>query len=288
MDEDLTDSGADTFDPIYTPELETLTTPPQDSDIPVIDQFGAVDTTPEADPIYTPELETLTTPPEDSGIPVIDDFGAVDTTPETRVGLEQSGTVEPILEQGVFDTSFQGTCGICTVANVLNTIVGEGRYSEGSVLEPAIREGLCTVDSIPENNGGTSVDDRAALYELMEPDAVNVDVHEGSTALTPAEIAKELERGNAVEIFVSSDELWDTKSLPGRMFDFGLGRPPKYDHAIQVVAPVTNDIGEITSWTVADSGGGVQQVSARKFDLMYWGRKSTPPDNCASIVVSRK
>ncbi|MDZ4169623.1 MAG: hypothetical protein U1E26_08200 [Coriobacteriia bacterium] len=260
--------------------VEGVTEPPQSSDLPVIDGF-VNDLQPIPEAPETPETAEL---PDASGL---DDCASdPEIRPDITAAPELQEIMEPPIvayEQGINDFEFQGTCGPTTISNSLNSLFGGSEYSENGCLTVAVDNGLCSVTGDPAACGGTTTEQLVELYREIEPERIDVGCFDFENALTEQQIAERLESGSVINIAVDSKTLW------GEDYGFDAFTDQVFtDHWIQVNGVERSDTGDITGFSIVDSGGGVDHVDATQFHAMYIGTPDRTIADPTCIVVSRK
>ena len=210
---------------------------------------------------------------------------------DSQEGLtdEISQNAEGFYKQGDNDFGFEGTCGPTSVANGLNQLLGENRFSENDVLTQAVNENLCFHDSNNlEDCGSTTTEEFVQLYEHMgklSGENIQVDTYEFDDVLSMEEVAQKLEEGCIVTAAVDSRTLW------GENVDDAMGTPSMSratDHWITVTKAERGEDGSITGFEVIDSGGGVSYVDAETYQRMCYGDENLHLTDPTCVVAQRE
>ena len=191
-------------------------------------------------------------------------------------------------EQGVNDLGYEGTCGPTSQANAINTLLGTNEMTENKVLHIAVDNNLCEVGEIrPADNGGTSTDQFMELYNKVNEqigDKLDIECFEYDNSLSVEQMAEKLDEGAVLNVAVDSQTLWgENYHIPGT-----LGEDVYTDHWITVTGVNRNDVGDISSFNIIDSGGGVSEVSAETYDRMCFGESGRQMIDPTCIVVRKK
>lgn len=149
--------------------------------------------------------------------------------------------------QGEAYDKFQGTCGLCSVANVLR--MAGVQYSEKDIVDYAKNHNLCNQGGEPGYNGGTSAAEREKILEAFGIP---------STCVSPSisVLASSVEQGKGVIISV------DPGKLAPEVYDSGY-------HAITVTSVVRDSNGNIKGFYVCDSNSDVND-RCRKYCSNYY------------------
>ena len=190
--------------------------------------------------------------------------------------------------QGVNDLGYEGTCGPTSQANAINTLLGTNEMTENKVLHIAVDNNLCEVGEIsPTDNGGTSTDQFMELYDKVNEqigDKLDIECFEYDNSLSVEQMAERLDEGAVLNVAVDSQTLWgENYHIPGT-----LGEDVYTDHWITVTGVNRNDVGDISSFNIIDSGGGVSEVSAETYDRMCFGESGRQMIDPTCIVVRKK
>ena len=195
------------------------------------------------------------------------------------------------LQQGLNEYGFNGTCGETTQANTLNKLFETNRFTENNVLDVAVSNNLCEVSMDPDACGGTNTRQFLQLYEKMDEqlggNKLDVQCFDFENALSPEEVAAQIEGGKMVNVAVDAGCLWDE---PQDYVD-ELGNPVDNiysDHWIAVTGVNRDAAGNIASFDIVDSGGGETNVSLQKYEEMCFGSDHHGVLDPTTIVVSRK
>jgi len=212
---------------------------------------------------------------------------------EKKVTLENPDFYKngEFLKQGLNEYGFNGTCGETTQANTINRLFETNRFTENNVLDVAVNNGLCTIS--PDSNicGATRTDEFLQLYEKMDEqlggNKLDVQCFDYENALSPEEVAAQLESGKLVNVSVDADCLWDK---PQNYVDnYGNPIDALYsDHWITVTGVNRDAAGNVESFDILDSGGGRTNVSLKKYVEMCFGNEYHDVIDPTTIVVSRK
>lgn len=176
--------------------------------------------------------------------------------------LETADSLCP--KQGKARFGFGGTCGLCSVANLLR-LAGVD-ISEGDIIDfasktnaPNSSSKLCeTGHLLPGQNGGTSADDRKEILSHFGIESgvfdIETDKNGNPTRSNIENIAKYVSEGRGVIISIHAYSLW--RDDP---------RPVNDYHAITVTSVKRSPSGEILGFYVHDTGiGGTHYYSASK------------------------
>ena len=101
-------------------------------------------------------------------------------------------------EQGINEFGYQGTCGPTSQANALNELFDTNEFTENKVLNVAVDNNLCSMDSSPENCGGTTTEQFMELYDKMNEQLdgkINTELYEFNNALDVEDVASKLDEG---------------------------------------------------------------------------------------------
>lgn len=115
-------------------------------------------------------------------------------------------------EQGINEFGYQGTCGPTSQANALNELFDTNEFTENKVLNVAVDNNLCSMDSSPENCGGTTTEQFMELYDKMNEQLdgkINTELYEFNNALDVEDVASKLDEGCVLNVAVDADALWD-------------------------------------------------------------------------------
>ena len=274
-----------------SPQTETLE--PQSADVsPQTEtlELQSTDVSPQTETLelqstdVSPQTETLELQSTDTKEPV---SPLVDS--QERLTDEVSQNAEGFYKQGDNDFGFEGTCGPTSVANGLNQLLGENRFSENDVLTQAVNENLCFHDSNNlEDCGSTTTEEFVQLYEHMgklSGENIQVDTYEFDDVLSMEEVAQKLEEGCIVTAAVDSRTLWDEN------VDDAIGTPSisrATDHWITVTKAERGEDGSITGFEVIDSGGGVSYVDAETYQRMCYGDENLHLTDPTCVVAQRE
>lgn len=193
-------------------------------------------------------------------------------------------------EQGINEYGFEGTCGPTSQANALNALLGTNEFTENKVLSVAVDNNLCSVDSSPENCGGTTTEQFMDLYDKMNEQLggkITTELHEYENALDVDAVAARLDEGCVLNVAVDASALWDQP----RDYVNAMGIPCDdfySDHWITVTGVQRDESGNIQGFDIIDSGGGVNYVSADKYHEICFGTDEHKVLDPTTIVVSKK
>ncbi len=202
--------------------------------------------------------------------------------PDTQFGFQEDETGNLVYDspmemdhylcknQGWANPLFQGTCGLCSCANILR--LAGVNMTEKKVLSYAAAttnqdtgEFLCTNGSWNiGNNGSTTARDRQLILEHfgMDSSVFPIETDEdGETSFKNIErIAKGVSEGRGVIISVFADMLWDDKPY-GKKY-----------HAVTVTSVKKDKSGNILGFYICDSArGGTSYYSAEKVRSVLTG-----------------
>jgi hypothetical protein len=142
--------------------------------------------------------------------------------------------------QGQNDLGYKGTCGLVSCEQVMNQ---HGQNTnENEVVKSAASKGLCTTDSTPGNNGGTTSQERTQILN-----EANIPAHTESGQNLDG-LNKHLKDGKSVIASVNAGELWDDPNY------YGNG---ERNHAVLVSGSAeAPDTGNLMGFFINDSGTG--------------------------------
>ena len=150
--------------------------------------------------------------------------------------------------QGSADLAYQGTCGLCSCANILR--LSGVNYSEKDILDYAkTQRGLIDHHIFsPAASGATSPESRKAILEHFGISSgvfpIKMDSNGIATQESIDEIANHIAEGRGVILSVHAGELY-------------YGRPFRSDyHAVTVTSVVKNKYGDVAGFYIADSNPG--------------------------------
>lgn len=192
-------------------------------------------------------------------------------------------------EQGINEFGYQGTCGPTSQANALNELFDTNEFTENKVLNVAVDNNLCSMDSSPENCGGTTTKQFMELYDKMNEQLdgkINTELYEFNNALDVEDVASKLDEGCVLNVAVDADALWDQP----REYVNSMGIPCDdfySDHWITVTGVQRDELGNIQGFDIIDSGGGVNYVDADKYHEMCFGTDEHRVIDPTAIVVSK-
>lgn len=192
-------------------------------------------------------------------------------------------------EQGINEFGYQGTCGPTSQANALNELFDTNEFTENKVLNVAVDNNLCSMDSSPENCGGTTTEQFMELYDKMNEQLdgkINTELYEFNNALDVEDVASKLDEGCVLNVAVDAAALWDQP----REYVNSMGIPCDdfySDHWITVTGVQRDELGNIQGFDIIDSGGGVNYVDADKYHEMCFGTDEQRVIDPTAIVVSK-
>lgn len=192
-------------------------------------------------------------------------------------------------EQGINEFGYQGTCGPTSQANALNELFDTNEFTENKVLNVAVDNNLCSMDSSPENCGGTTTEQFMELYDKMNEQLdgkINTELYEFNNALDVEDVASKLDEGCVLNVAVDAAALWDQP----REYVNSMGIPCDdfySDHWITVTGVQRDELGNIQGFDIIDSGGGVNYVDADKYHEMCFGTDEHRVIDPTAIVVSK-
>lgn len=193
-------------------------------------------------------------------------------------------------EQGINEFGYQGTCGPTSQANALNKLFDTNEFTENKVLTVAVDNNLCSMDSSPENCGGTTTEQFMELYDKMNEQMdgkIDTQLFEYDNALDVNDVASKLDEGCVLNVAVDANALWDQP----RDYVNSMGIPCDdfySDHWITVTGVQRDELGNVQGFDIIDSGGGVDYVSADKYHEMCFGTDEHRVIDPTAIVVSKK
>lgn len=192
-------------------------------------------------------------------------------------------------EQGINEFGYQGTCGPTSQANALNELFDTNEFTENKVLNVAVDNNLCSMDSSPENCGGTTTEQFMELYDKMNEQLdgkINTELYEFNNALDVEDVASKLDEVCVLNVAVDAAALWDQP----REYVNSMGIPCDdfySDHWITVTGVQRDELGNIQGFDIIDSGGGVNYVDADKYHEMCFGTDEHRVIDPTAIVVSK-
>lgn len=159
-------------------------------------------------------------------------------------------------KQGSARMMYQGTCGLCSCANILR-LAGVNATEEqmiayaSNTTAPNSIEKLCETGHInPGRNGGTNPEGRRSILEHFGIDSglfvVEMDRTGGATQTTMNSISDMVSSGKGVILSVHADMLWH--DAPYGINDY---------HAITVTSVKKDSSGNVLGYYVCDSAQGV-------------------------------
>ena len=159
-------------------------------------------------------------------------------------------------KQGSANASFQGTCGLCSCANILRLAGVE--YGEGDMINFAAANGFCENNIFdPDASGGTGAYDRQQILQHFGVQSslvpVQVSSNGASTQVTD-DIAKYVSEGRGVILSVHAGIL-----DPAAYNVNGFG--DDY-HAVTVTSVKRNAYGDPVGFYICDSNQGTKYYSA--------------------------
>lgn len=193
-------------------------------------------------------------------------------------------------EQGINEFGYQGTCGPTSQANALNKLFDTNEFTENKVLNVAVDNNLCSMDSSPKNCGGTTTEQFMELYDKMNEQMdgkIDTQLFEYDNALDVNDVASKLDEGCVLNVAVDANALWDQP----RDYVNSMGIPCDdfySDHWITVTGVQRDELGNVQGFDIIDSGGGVDYVSADKYHEMCFGTDEHRVIDPTAIVVSKK
>lgn len=150
--------------------------------------------------------------------------------------------------QGAANEQFQGTCGLCSCANILR--LSGVDVGEKEMIDYASSSGYCSQGGLPELNGGTSAFDRQSIlgHSGIESELFRVETGEDGIATENSllHIANEIEEGKGVILAVYASEL-DPHSYVGNG-----------THAVTATSFTLDGQGRVTGFYIADSNFGTK------------------------------
>ncbi|MCH5191704.1 MAG: hypothetical protein J1F23_06015 [Oscillospiraceae bacterium] len=225
-------------------------------------------------------VEDLTETPR-----VFDDFE--NSVLEGKPDFYETGS---FYEQGINEYGYQGTCGPTSQANALNKLFDTNEFTENKVLNVAVDNNLCSMDTSPENCGGTTTEQFMELYDKMNEQLdgkIDTQLFEYDNALDVNDVADKLDEGCVLNVAVDANALWDQP----REYVNSMGIPCDdfySDHWITVTGVQRDELGNVQGFDIIDSGGGVDYVSADKYHEMCFGTDEHRVIDPTAIVVSKK
>ena len=163
-------------------------------------------------------------------------------------------------QQGSAYTNFQGTCGLCSCANILR--LAGVNYSEKDMIDYAAStssgngwfQKLCTVNPLsPESSGGTNPKSRQQILEHfgISSGVFSVEIENGVASDAAIEsIAQYVADGRGVILSVHAGVLYN-----------GWAVRDDY-HAVTVTSVTRNKYGDVSGFYICDSNVGTTYYSA--------------------------
>lgn len=160
-------------------------------------------------------------------------------------------------KQGSAYKNFQGTCGLCSCANILR-LAGVNAteremidYASKTFSEQSFDGRLCTCNRLnPGENGGTSPRDRQCILEHFGIQSSIFQIEEnvdGTVAdINIERMADWVSKGHGIILSVHADMLWYNQDYPTR----------NDSHAITVTSVKKSQSGKILGFYVCDSANG--------------------------------
>ena len=144
-------------------------------------------------------------------------------------------------KQGSAYKDYQGTCGLCTIANMLR--LAGVNVDEKTVVDYAVKNGLCDTGKDPGSNGGTSPEARQKILEHFGVKSSLVPARNNSQD-SVNDIAKYVSEGKGVNIAVYARTLYNNAA-----YNNGT-------HSIVVTSVKKDPSGNILGFYVCDSNSG--------------------------------
>ena len=195
-------------------------------------------------------------------------------------------------EQGINEYGFEGTCGETSQANTVNALLDTNEWTENKVLDIAVNNDLCEMNSDdPGANGGTNTDQFMELYNKVNEQTggkLDVQLEEFENAPSLDEMAEKLDSGAKLNVAVDSCELW------GQERDYVNPETGEYeddfysDHWITVTGVERSPGGEISGFNIIDSGGGESFVEKDRFERCVFGTDEHTVLDPTCITVRKK
>ncbi|MCM1104456.1 MAG: hypothetical protein NC409_10165 [Clostridium sp.] len=166
-------------------------------------------------------------------------------------------------EQGSAYTNFQGTCGLCSCANILR--LSGVNYGEKDMIDYAANapsndgwfEKLCAVNPFSaEKSGGTTPKQRKAILDHFGINSSVIPVRQdadGNTSIDAInDLGKYVSEGRGVIIDVDAGAFYDEPRMNG------------FGHAVTVTSVTKNSYGDVSGFYILDSNRGTVYYSARQ------------------------
>jgi len=185
---------------------------------------------------------------------------------EYAVTGDPEGTLRFNHQQGDNDLGFQGTCGLCSVQDVLNQFGID--VNENSVVHFANDHHLCSADGPPDACGGTSIFTQA---EILNDYQIHAQPFQGGTL---EQLAHEFEQGHKVIIETNAGELFQGILLDSTCAQVVGPDPHAYNHAVVITGVVRDpQTGAIVGMFINDTGAnlGAQFVPAANLEQAWIG-----------------
>ena len=165
--------------------------------------------------------------------------------------------------QGDAYKEYQGTCGLCTIANMLR--LAGVNVDEKTVVDYAVKHGLCTAGDKPGYNGGTTPSDRKKILEHFGVKCSLKPCNHNSQQ-TINDIADYVSSGRGVNIAVTANVL-DKR--------YGDGT-----HSIVVTSVKKDADGNVLGFFVCDSNSGMPSYyTADRIKKAVYGAKMLVTDS---------
>jgi uncharacterized protein YvpB len=162
-----------------------------------------------------------------------------DGRPTIVIG-DVSGYADLNHQQGDNPYGFQGDCGLCSCADVLDQF--GGHVNEADVVKHAVDHQECSVTGDPSTSGGTSVSDQVhVLNDYGVP--AHAEQHQSLE-----DLGNQVEQGHGVIVEVNAGSLWNDASA----YENG-----QANHAVTVTGVARDPAtGQIQGFYINDSGDG--------------------------------
>lgn len=177
-----------------------------------------------------------------------------------------------IPRQGRAVKNFKGTCGCCSIAEVIELLGGSA--TEAEIVEFARKHNLCRdkeikdwysdakKDQIAEHNGGTSKETREKILNALGYQC------ETKSSQSVEDIYQQLQAGKTIMVSVNHNDLWPKEKQERSLFTANLT-----DHVVVVTGIERDENGEPCGLWVHDTGGfngDRTEVYCSKKDFKKW------------------
>lgn len=186
--------------------------------------------------------------------------------------------------QGQNDYYALGTCGLTSIANVINIITDSTLYTENDVVKVAMDNDLCVKDTFPETMGATQTSDIVQIADILDPEGfIQVTVYNSQNMLSVDELADLISDPKTAAIVGVDSVAMTADDLANRTYK---NNNSAADHRITVYDCIYDGSGNVTGFKIVDSGFGLDQVSKERFQIMYEGDEIHSIDEESIILLT--